>query len=85
MGHTRKTSSASAVCGILALMCAALLAGMGLEYSLRLPAAVVVVTPAPAAPAAPVTVIAKHAKARLAQVKKDWGIEGRLVCHTELP
>jgi hypothetical protein len=78
MRHHRR-STASAVSGIVALVCFAVVMGMGLEYRLRAPVVVekqVVVT----VHTPPVVVAAKRVRATLAQVRKDWGIEGPLEC-----
>ncbi len=46
------------------------------------PAATVPAIPTPP-PASPLTPHGPRRKATLEDVRRDWGLEGRLVCHTE--
>jgi len=76
-------STASGVSGVVILVCWSVFLGtflgVGLEYKLRAPVVVekqVVVT----VHTPPVVVAAKRTRATLAQVRRDWGIEGPLEC-----
>lgn len=77
MGHHRK-KVASVGQWVVIASCVIFLAGMYVGRALKEPVEkrVVVAVPAPA----PTAAVAKRARATLAQVRRDWGIEGRLTC-----
>jgi len=78
----RKRGKASSLwLWIIVAVCLLFLAGMYAGQAIKKPVErqVIVSVPVPV-PTPPVVIVAKRAKATLAQVRKDWGIDGPLSC-----